>query len=1492
VLNGPHYTISDKMGQIRGSNLFHSFGQFNLSQGESATFTGPNTIANILSRVTGGSPSSIDGTIRSQIPGAHLYLLNPNGVMFGPNASLDVQGSFHVSTADYLRLADGARFYARLSETSTLSVAPPAAFGFLSPTPAALTVQGSTLQVSGGNTLALVGGDLTLLGKGALPADGVPTLGAPGGQIHLASMAAAGEVPVRLQEFRGETGPHLGSVELSQGALLDASGNGGGTVRIRSGRLLVDRAAILANNQGQVDGTGIGVDLGITGDVMLTNGGVITTDSVGAGRARNLRLTAGSVSLDTNAVIGSRPSASGDGGQVLVQAGTVTMQGGSVSTATQTQSEGNAGSLVVQVGTLVLTDGAQISSSTSGSGQGGNLTVVAQGTISIAGQSSQGIRSGLFSNALAGTGQAGTLFVAAPHVEMAGGRIQAASIADSRGDAGIIRMEVGTLRLTGGAQISSLTQDSGQGGTIQIIATDTLTLAGTSADGSVPSGLVASTQGTGAGAGNAGRIEVYAPRVTLTAGARISNNTFGPGQAGMVQVTATDTLTLAGTSPTFTSGIAAFAQGTGAGNAGSVVIAAPRVAFIGGAQILGFTDGRGQGGTVRVTATDTLTLAGPGSGIFVPTQGTGVGAGNAGRIEMQAPGVALTEGAQIHSDTSGRGQGGMVQVTATDTLTLSGTSSGVFANTIGRGAGSGNAGSVVVQAPQVTLTGGAQIRSDTSGRGQGGMVQVTATDTLILAGTSSDGRDPSGIFADARGIGAGTGSAGSLVVQAPRVTLMEGAQIATGTFGPGQGGPVQITATETLTLSGTSLDGTLSSGIFADARGTGTGAGNAGSVAVQAPRITLMAGAQISSRTFGPGQGGPVRITATESLTLAGTSPNGTIPSGISANAEGKEAGAGSAGSLVVQAPQVVLMAGAQISSRTFGPGQGGPVQVSVAESLTLAGTSLDSRFSSGIFVDAQGTRAGAGSAGSLVVQAPRVVLTGGAQMSSGTVGPGEGGPVQVSATESLTVTGTSPDGHFLSGIFALAQGTEAGAGNAGSIEVQAPHITLMAGAQINSSTGGPGQGGAVRVTATDTLALAGPSPGQDVFHSTGIVAVTGGMGTGAGNAGSTDVQAPRVTLTEGAVIGSGTFGPGQGGAVRVIATDTLTLSGSSPSQEGTIPSAIFASALGTGVGAGNAGTVVVEAGSARIAAGAQINNSTSGAGHGGTVAVSTADALTITGRDSGLRTTAAGSGLGGDITVQANQVQLTEGATISAESAGVGNAGSITITLHDMFLSQHGTVATTASQADGGNIQLTAPRLIRLRDSQITAAVGGGPATVGGNITIDPQFVLLENSQIVANAFQGQGGNIRLQAQQAFLADPASHVSASSALGINGQVAIQAPVTNISGAVAPLPQAFAQTAELLQSRCAARLREGTVSRLVVGGRDGVPLEPGSLLMSPLQRVSQEGGGAMGERVRPLPEAQHGRAWYIQAQAPEELAVECAQWRGPSWPTGRPKRIR
>jgi filamentous hemagglutinin family protein len=106
---GPNFSITADLGRQVGANLFHSFSQFGLANGQVATFSGPASVANIVSRVTGGA-SSIDGTIRATIEGANFFLFNPAGVAFGPHAAIDVGGAFHVGTAHYLRLGDGGRF--------------------------------------------------------------------------------------------------------------------------------------------------------------------------------------------------------------------------------------------------------------------------------------------------------------------------------------------------------------------------------------------------------------------------------------------------------------------------------------------------------------------------------------------------------------------------------------------------------------------------------------------------------------------------------------------------------------------------------------------------------------------------------------------------------------------------------------------------------------------------------------------------------------------------------------------------------------------------------------------------------------------------------------------------------------------------------------------------------------------------------------------------------------------------------------------------------------------------------------------------------------------------------------------------------------------------------------------------------------------------------------------------------------------------------------
>ena len=162
-----------------------------MGTGDTARFWHEPGVENIISRVTGHAASMIDSTLQAE---ANVFLLNPQGIMFGPHATLDVNGSFHASTADVLRFADGAEFSSHIGGQSSLTVAAPSAFGFLRADPAGISIEGSDLEVPEGQTLSIIGGDMTIEGARLIFFHDPASLVAPGGQINLVSVASRGEV--------------------------------------------------------------------------------------------------------------------------------------------------------------------------------------------------------------------------------------------------------------------------------------------------------------------------------------------------------------------------------------------------------------------------------------------------------------------------------------------------------------------------------------------------------------------------------------------------------------------------------------------------------------------------------------------------------------------------------------------------------------------------------------------------------------------------------------------------------------------------------------------------------------------------------------------------------------------------------------------------------------------------------------------------------------------------------------------------------------------------------------------------------------------------------------------------------------------------------------------------------------------------------------------------------------------------------------------------
>ncbi len=259
TLAGPSYPITADLGKQVGGNLFHSFGVFGLNKGESATFSGPGTVTNVIGRVTGGTASSINGKIdSSSLAGANLYLINPSGIVFGPNATVNVSGSFHASTADYLKMSDGAKFQATNPGGSTLSAAPPAAFGFLTARPSAITVNGSTLGPLPG-TLGIVAGPVSITAASSTATTGA-ALSAPAGTVHVTSVAGTGEVPVDPRNTAALTVTNFGPVDIKGGSKLDVGNPGslgaGGSVFVHAGALTIDASEVSADNYGSEPGGG------------------------------------------------------------------------------------------------------------------------------------------------------------------------------------------------------------------------------------------------------------------------------------------------------------------------------------------------------------------------------------------------------------------------------------------------------------------------------------------------------------------------------------------------------------------------------------------------------------------------------------------------------------------------------------------------------------------------------------------------------------------------------------------------------------------------------------------------------------------------------------------------------------------------------------------------------------------------------------------------------------------------------------------------------------------------------------------------------------------------------------------------------------------------------------------------------------------------------------------------------------------------------------
>ncbi len=897
ALPGPAFAIPASLGKKVGGNLFHSFSEFSLAQTQSATFSGPADVTNILSRVTGGNISTIDGMLKSEIAGANFYFLNPKGVVFGPSASVDVTGSFAVSTGDRITLEDGRHFKAQRSDPSDalLTSAAPAAFGFLGKGAGPITVDGSQLQGppdpdTGLPTplgkWSLVGGDVRMKNGASLNATGVVIRGGrltmEGSKIEVTASRPVHGADVKVR----------GALTLRDVSSINASASGGGDLHLSADSI-------------SISGLGSG----------------ISTTSSGTGAA-SIRLdVTGELNIQTGSLIQTVAGDAGAGGSILVKAGRVAIIGqGAPQTgiAADTSSGASAGNVQLDIaGSLSISGGGKISSDTfGGGGAGGNIGIAAQ-SVSIAGE-------GLPSFTAIST-------ESQPGLNGRGGNI-------------VLRVR-DALTITGGGLITAATFSPGAGGSIDITA-GSMRISGAGASGLT--GINASTRDPQSGGpGGDLRLSIAGPLV-LTDRGQITVNTFGSGLGGNADITASS-ISLTGER---TSISAESTLGINGGAGGRILVRADSIKASAGASISASTAGSGAGGTLDIVAKSialdgariTSDTAGP-EQVPVPRKVSDLEI--AFTIDLpQAQNLTL---GLVHQEIFIpllSGVGGTEQRFENTTLAdnaktpiENGTAPftgrfkpqgllGVFDGTLFEGewllfiGGSDPAETITVQ--NWSLSTGGFTRSSTDVP-----KAVVATDPFPFSVLIVENIPPE------RFVPIIPGRGGDVHVIANMLTLANGARISAQTSNSSRGGDVGIAAGEMVVS--TKGDGSGATLISAESTNTGAG-GRGGDISIAAGSLKINGASDsstgISARSLGAGESGSVRLQL------------GKLALDSRASIASSNEGTGNAGSVRVRADGDIFMRGGSFISVSAVRANAGDINIA-------SGTRIDLREGSGITASA-----------------------------------------------------------------------------------------------------------------------------------------------------------------------------------------------------------------------------------------------------------------------------------------------------------------------------------------------------------------------------------------------------------------------------------------------------------------------------------------------------------------------------------------------------------
>ncbi|MEH1769847.1 MAG: filamentous hemagglutinin N-terminal domain-containing protein [Nostoc sp.] len=1102
-------------GATRQINLFHSFQEFNISEGRGAYFFSPSAdIQNILARVTGSNPSEILGQlgtfqiINGSIVGsnANLFLINPNGIVFGKNASLNIQGSFVGTTANGVQFGNQGVFSATNPQAVPLLTINPSvllfnqiqAYGGIinqSQAPAGINPIGDDvtgLRVADGKSLLLVGGNINIDGG---------SVRAYGGNIELAGLAAPGKVGLNI------AGDNFGlvlpenveraDVSLTNGAEVNVRGAGGGNINIQARNVNLAGGSILRagidTGLGTPNSKGGDITINATGDTTLIDESAIANvvQESAFGQAGDINIATGTLTLSNTGQINADLYGQGKAGNVNINAQ------GDISFRTSIPNEangifskviegaiGNGGNVTINTSSLEISDGSEIQGSTLGKGNSGNIIINARNNISL-------------------DGNDGNVF----------SRIINDVQPTAEGNAGNIQITTGTLKATNGAFISSSTSAKGNAGNISINALDNITF---DTKSNVSSYVFND------GVGNGGNIYLKTGSLSLTNGSQVSTNVSGQGNAGNITVEASDNVKLDGVfidAGKFDlnnkdydsySGLKGNLNIGGVGKAGNIQVTTGSLSVTNGAEISSFTGGVGNAGNITINARDNVTFSGFGGrkkdGSIVSSFGIENAIGNAGDIRITASNLLLKDGGQLNASNGGQGNGGNIFLDVGNTITFDGIGGNGLSSRATMEAYNGNAGNIQIETGSLFFTNGGMISSShDGGKGNAGNITINARDTVTFDGVVKGVTLSTGKIIDAKSglfslLASGEGKGGDIEITTGSLSVTNGATIAGNSGGQGNGGNITINARDTVTLDGGK--NSLITSIGSPTVSSSTG--NAGNIRINARELFIKNGGELAAFSSGQGDGGNIFIDTRDAVIIDGTT--GNKPTGVFSSLF---AGVGKGGDIQITTNSLTLSNGGQLFASSFGKGNAGDIIVNAGDAIGIDGVGSNGS-SSGVFTTLEGQAEGRG--GNINLTAGSLSLTNGGIVNASTFSRGNGGDITIDARDRILIDGIGTTG-FSSGIFSTVSPTAVG--NGGNIYLTTDSLYLSNAGRVSTSSVGQGKAGDININS-----------GSTTLDNKGFITAT----TNSGDGGNINLTASdRLILRRGSGI-STTAGTAQSG--------------------------------------------------------------------------------------------------------------------------------------------------------------------------------------------------------------------------------------------------------------------------------------------------------------------------------------------------------------------------